>query len=481
MKMITNEEKILAYLQNRMTLGEKTLRAMTLDQKKQPLAKRAVWLVIDKYIRDFQAGKTDPRWVAIPGLRGVGKTTLVAQLYSSIRCDDNHKIYITLDDAMRVLGVSLSQILDCYEKMLGTKFENLERKVYLFLDEVQYDDSWALTLKNLYDKTKNVFIICTGSSALSLQTNPDSSRRINFTRIYPLTFTEYQMVKYKKFPARGVGNQIRTAIFGSKTAAELYGKLNALEKLVDNYWKDVRKNDLEEYLKYGTLPSSLALGSEPLIYPNINQTLNSVLNRDVPQLNAFDKQTIEKLSQILYTVASNDSTSFRKISEAVNLDYKTVVSVFEALEKTELLIRVYPAGSHESQVKKPSKYLFSSPAFRAMYYNLVGSTVEFRDYRGKLFEDVVGMYLFRIFRNVSEASLTYDSDAGGADFVLRPGLDPNDCIVLEASLGQKGSRQVITTLGRVKARYGIVVSTSPLRLDDTKQCISVPLKFFLLI
>jgi predicted AAA+ superfamily ATPase len=379
------------------------------------------------------------------------------------------------------LGVSLGEILEVYQKMLGTDFESLETKVYLFLDEVQYDDSWALTLKNVYDKTKKVFIVCTGSSALSLQTNPDSTRRISFTRIYPLKFTEYQMIKYKRFPIKGLGNAIKQAIFGSKTAEEVLNALKVLAPKVESYWKSVKPSDLEEYLKYGTLPSSLALEREPLIYPNINQTLNSVLNRDVPQLNTFDKQTIEKLSQILYTVASNDSTSFKKISETVQLDYKTVVSVFDALEKTELLIRVYPLGSHQSQSKKPSKYLFSSPAFRAMYYNIVGSTASFDDYKGKLFEDVIGMYLYRIFSTVPEASMTYDSDQGGADFIVRPGLDPNDNIVLEASLGKKGSRQVVTTLGRVKARYGVVVSTSHLRIDATKQCVAVPLEYFLLI
>lgn len=467
---------------NRMTVGEDTLRAMAVSPlSKRKLPRRGVALVIDKYLRNFAKGTAEPRWIAIPGLRGVGKTTMVAQLYLDIECEKDCKIYITLDDATRTLGVNLAEILEVYEHMLGVPFESLKKKVYLFLDEVQYDDTWALTLKTLYDKTKNVFILCTGSSALSLHTNPDSSRRLTMTPIYPLTFTEYQLLKSRHFPIVGLGDRIRRILFQSKNAEEVFEGLKPLESEVGRYWRKVGTKDLQQYLKYGTLPSALALTQESLIYTNINHTLTSVLSRDLPQLNTFDKQTTDKLTQILYIVASNELTSYRKISEAVGLDYKVITSVFDALEKTELLFRIYPYGSHESQMKKPSKYLFTSPAFRAMYYNLVGSVYSYDEYKGKLFEDVVGMYLYRIFSNAGEMSITYDTTPDGADFVLSIGLQPREHIAIEASLGKKGSRQALKTMESVKCKYGLVITSSPLRLDETKTCVAVPLQYFLLI
>jgi len=475
------KEEIKAFLQNRITIGEATLKAMTVGSDGKPFLRRSVALVIDKYIKDFQAGKTEPRWVAIPGLRGVGKTTLIAQLYSSLNCEQGCKIYISLDEALRVLNVSIGEILNVYEEMIGTSFEKLTKPIFIFLDEVQYDSTWGITLKTLYDRTKKVFIICTGSSALSLQTNPDVARRVVFTKIYPLTFTEFQMLKTRKLPIKNLGSEIRKALFNSKTAEELFNQLKSLEKSVIAYWKNIPRTDLSEYLKFGTMPFALSLRHEPLIYSQINQTLNSVLNRDVPQLGTFDKQTIDKLSQILYAVASYDTTSFNKVSGLVGLDIKTVINIFEALEKTELLHRVYPNGSHETQVKRASKYLFTSPAFRAMYYNLIGSTSSFDDYKGKLFEDVVGLYLFRIFSRIQDMNLTYDSAEAGADFIVGSAVSREGKIAIEASLTNKGCEQLINTMKKVSCRYGLLVSNSKLWIDDTKTCISVPLDYFLLI
>lgn len=474
-------DTILAYLNTQLTVGEKILRAKSFDGNR-PLPRRSVALVIDKYLRDFREGKKEPRWVGVPGLRGVGKTTLLAQLYTSLPAANNHKIYLSLDDALRSLGVSIKEILDVYQEILGTTFEELKVPTFIFLDEVQYDKTWAITIKTLYDRTTNVFFLCTGSSALSINTNPDIARRIAITKIYPLTFTEYEMIKNRRFPIQYLASSIREAIFSSNTAEEVYNKLSELSKNVETYWRGLNEqDDVTKYLKFGSLPSALSVGHEPLIYSQINQTLNSVLNRDVPELGTFDKQTIDKLSQILYVVSSYEATSFNKISQMVGLDYRVVSSIFDALEKTELLIRVNPQGAHESQSTKPSKYHFTSPAFRSMYYNLIGSTITFDDYKGKLFEDVVCFYLHRIFSVVPNYAITYDSKEGGADFILGTKLTTDNRIVIEASLGKKGSRQVLTTIERHKSKYGLVISSSPLRIDETKTAVNIPLRYFLLI
>lgn len=479
--MVNKEEEIKAYLKNRMTIGEQSLRAMTYDQNKFKLPRRSVALVVDMHLRNFGYGKTEPRWIVIPGLRGVGKTTLIAQLYSEIKCQEFHKIYLSLDDTSRSLGVTLNELLLAYEKILGKKFEELNNPLYLFLDEVQYDPSWAVTLKTLYDRTKKIFIVCTGSSALSIQTNPDVARRAVFTKIYPLSFTEYRMIKDKIFPFQGLGSKIREAIFNSSTAIEVFEKIQPLEAQIKKYYAGVKEKDFIEYLKFGTLPFALTLAKEVLIYPQISHTLSSVLTRDVPQLNTFDKKTLDKLNQILYTVASYESTSFSQISVTIGLNIKTVESVFEALEKTELLIRVYPYGPHESQVRKPSKYLFSSPAFRSMYYNLTGSVASFNEYKGKLFEDTMALYLYRIYAKIPGVNITYDFAQGGADFIVGHGDDQSSKIVIEASLGKKGNKQVYQTMEKVKTKYGLIVASNPLTIDENKKVVTIPVHTFLLI
>jgi len=72
------------------------------------------------------------------------------------------------------------------------------------------------------------------------------------------------------------------------------------------------------------------------------------------------------------------------------------------------LIKIYPYGSHIAQSRKPLKYLFASPAFRSMYYHMIGNIVSAENASGKLLEDTVD-YLKRFLNGKANASLTYDS------------------------------------------------------------------------
>jgi predicted AAA+ superfamily ATPase len=146
------------------------------------------------------------------------------------------------------------------------------------------------------------------------------------------------------------------------------------------------------------------------------------------------------------------------------------------LEQTEAVTRIYPYGSHRLQVRKPSKYLFTSPAFRAMYFRFIGSTQRQEVYEGKLLEDTVGLYLGRLCKQ-HPVSLTYDSAAGGADFIVR---DDSSSIAVEVGRGQKGFEQVVRTAKKIKAKYGLVISSSELKCNAEQTAIAVPLEFFLL-
>lgn len=473
--------KVITYLQNQIARSSARLRAYTIDNMGKKLPKRNAYFPIEKQLNDFCKGANDPRWIAISGLRGTGKTTLLAQLHTELNLNPEHKLYLSLDESARVLGVSFADILSTYEELLGSAFETLKNPIYLFLDEVQYDKNWGIILKTIYDRSSKVFILCTSSSALALQTNADIARRLFFNTLYPLSFTEYMLIKTGKQPEVALGKSIQEALFSSTTASEVYGKLAKLSQKVNGYWMGIDTLEIDRYLKYGTLPFTLKLNQEPLIYTQINQTLSTVLAKDIPQLTTFDKETIDKLSQILYAVASADIVSLNAIATTVGLNPKTVGSVFDALEKTEVLLRVYPYGSHYKQVRKTSKYLFMSSAYRSMYYNLVGSIFTYQHYKGKLLEDVVGLSLTRTFTNTTTGyALTYDSVSEGADFIVTTRTVPRLNIVIEVSLGEKGVIQAKNTLKRVGGKYGLVVSSSPLILDEDNY-VTVPIQYFLLI
>ena len=76
-------------------------------------------------------------------------------------------------------------------------------------------------------------------------------------------------------------------------------------------------------------------------------------------------------------------------------------------------------------------------------------------------------------------SITYDSAAGGADFIVRKG---SESLVFEVGYGEKSFQQLETTMRKsgVNARYGILISQSPLAIDAEKNTVSIPLSYFLL-
>lgn len=474
-------EKIDSYLRNQLAQADKRLKAYTVDREGRNYFKRSSALILRKYLKDYTQYGKEPRWIAVPGLRGVGKTTLLAQLYTEFRCGPNYKLYISLDEAKTVLGVSLSDILIVYEEILGVVFENLKEPVYIFIDEIQYEENWALILKSLYDRTKKVFIFCTGSSALSIQSNPDISRRVVFEKLYPMSFTEYMMIKKRKTPIAGLGSDLREAILNSETAEKLYLSLQKSHRSVNAYWSNIDRLEIDKYLRYGTLPFTLQYNQEPLIYEQIERTLTNIITKDIPQLGKFDQTTISRMTQILYTIASSDITSLQSLTKNLGMSITTLAEILEVFEKSEVLLRVYPDGSLFGQVKKPSKYLFLAPAYRSMFFNLIGSIITYDNYKGKLLEDAVGLYLSRILGLRFGSALTYDIAPNGADFIVTLNTVKNKRIPIEIGFGSKTFAQVKQTMAKINASYGISVSSSQLVLNEEKDIVSVPLSFFLLI
>lgn len=475
--------QILAFVRNQITQSKVLLKTLACDSQGEKLPYRNVYATLSAYLHNFSKKKGEPRWIAIAGLRGVGKTTILAQLFSNLDVESDKKLYLSLDQTTN-LGFNLQEVLASYEELLGASFETLQAPIFLFLDEVQYQKDWGVTIKTVYDRSRNIFIIATGSSALSLQTNADISRRMVFEKLYPLGFAEYAHAKLHKSLSTALLDRIKKALFFSESAGEVFQKLRKETGEVSQFWAGIERFEVDRYFKYGSLPFSLGFSNEQLIYQQIQKVMDNIISNDVTQLNAFDKPTLSKLSQLLYAVAGADIISINKLAATISLDPKTLIQAFDAFEKTEVLLRVMPYGAHYSQVKKPSKYLFASSAYRAMYYNLVGSVEQYENYKGKLLEDVMGMYLIRLFGNkLGTTSLTHDSAEHGADFILE--VKPRGGkIVIEAGTGTKSKRgfeQTINTLEKVKGKYGLIVSRTHLAFDKKTNCVSVPLEYFLLI
>lgn len=482
-KSIENMDEILKYVQNQLVQAPFRLKSYTQDEQGKKYPQRHIYIKIDKYLRDFlHSPNARERWVIIPGLRGVGKTTILAQLFSnhSQESGERRMLYISLDEVVNVLGSSLKDVLAAYEKILGESFERLTKPVFIFIDEAQYDPKWASVLKSVYDRSNKVFIACSGSSAVSLQTNPDVIRRAVFQKLFPTSFPEFLMIRDGKFPTKDLKKNIKEALFNAESAKDAYGKLKSIEQNVLSVWASIDRHYIDEYLKIGTLPFAIRIRDEARVYQTITLLLDKVINQDVQSLGRFDAKTLSHIKRVLFLLAESDMVSLQKLATTLETSVNTVSNILEILEQAELLIRVMPYGSNTKKVRKPSKYHFMSSAMRSAFLSVAGNEQIFASQKGRLMEDIVAMTLYREFVANSRGSLNYDSVKSGADFILT--IAEKNIIPIEVGIGEKTGTQVRNTMKKIgSAKYGVVICRNDLALLQDANVVKVSLDFFLLI
>lgn len=497
--------------------------------------RRSAYYELEKSLDNFLTDKSPhSQWTIISGLRGVGKTTLLSQLYQHPKADACAKFYLSLDE-LHVAGANMEDIVVAIEHRLKSKIFNASDPLLIFLDEVHFMPQWSLAAKVLYDNSRHLFLVCTGSSAISFWSNPDIGRRAKMISIPPLSFEEFLGIeslygeaaslqfskKRHKSPKTTLlrtnqSLELKQSIFNTSSAKETFNELKALKTQEVKAGSD---DPIEDYINfYGSMPYAAMIkhkhkyyekeleleklskdrtdllqlsnpnkgAAEKEIKDRILQTLNTLFLRDLEILGNFDTKTKNKFLRLLLLLANADSINLRKIAQNLELNVLTVQNMIQALVAGEIIIPVAPLGASLGKIAKSYKYLFNSPALRLalspMYLNSSENIIpaDMSRLKGRLLEDTIAMYLNRLFVNQPIAGiLEYDASAGGADFVIMPHGLKSESIVLEVGYNKTNSSQVAKTLKRFKNKRGIVVTNRPLSLDKSEGVVFIPLNTFL--
>ena len=481
-----SKEMVTQFVARQLTEQSSLLRLLALDENGTPYRQRFIYPVLAKYLEDFLASPANPRWLIIPGLRGVGKSTILAQLYFAFeRRFPGGIFYLSVDQVVKKLNATIFDVVDAYEEVVGGKLHRSQEPRLFLLDEVHYDPEWQSALKALYDNTRKVFVVCSGSSALSLQLTTDVARRATLEKMLPLSFREYLLLSRGGREAeepeavRDLGKAVADALFGSADAREAHGKLSARSGAVRDFYRDHDALRIHNYLRYHALPSTLAMSDPGRIYRHLGSVIDRIVEKDLPDLRVFDRPVLNKVSSLLFLLAAADVSSLHSLARDLGeMDLGTLRAVFDVLEKTELLFRVRPYGSAGRQVRKPSKYLFPAPCLRAALAQPMAPEILESRLKGKLLEDAVGRYLLAEAGGPGGDGPCYDPGEGGADFVLTRGKSR---VVLEVGWGKRDASQVQATLKKIGGDYGILLTDGLLKLDADKRIVTVPLEYFFLL
>ncbi len=469
-KMDQNEkEQLLKYTLAKLAEAPQLVKNH-LEEAGRTLKYRRVYFRIKKHVDDFlmgeQLGDINRRLVVLPGLRGVGKTTMVFQIYDYLknqkRIEQDRLLYFSTDELKAYLGRRILDVADTFiQEVHKTSPVYLEREIFIFVDEAHFDSNWSETAKVLFDKSKKIFMIFTGSSALNLELSVDAARRTTKEIVFPMNFSEYLTLRYERwFPPKDMAESIRDLIFkGDKGAIAEYAisKENELIKKILRINRPIEK-EWEDFVCYRGFPFTLNM---PQIeaHEKIFGMIDRVIEKDIFSIQSFNTETRNTISRILSFLAlqSPGGTSDAKLSERLGVSPTSIRSILDVLEKTHLVFSIKPYGGAGKMIRKPWKYYFLSPSINAAIRFKLGSyDRNSREMFGVLVENMVASYLIRMKETVNmPTGIFYDPDAGGVDFIVRDAKE--NIIPIEVGFGKKDKGQIEKAIKKFNSGYGVII------------------------
>ncbi|RAP51777.1 MAG: hypothetical protein BZ138_04360, partial [Methanosphaera sp. rholeuAM270] len=105
---------------------------------------RSELAIIKEEIDNYLNGYINGRFMVLPGIRGVGKTTLLYETYNYLTRNKNispsQVLYISYDEISHIAQTNIKEVIDIYLKNKhDTKLSLLKKKIFILVDESQYD------------------------------------------------------------------------------------------------------------------------------------------------------------------------------------------------------------------------------------------------------------------------------------------------------------------------------------------------------
>ena len=235
------------------------------------MKKRLLFYEINKYISHKNS-------LIITGMRQVGKTTLMKQVYDSI--NSKNKLWFDFDNPLdqKVFeSIDFNNIYLNLEQMVKDK----NKKIYVFIDEIQNYPMITKVIKYLLDYYSVKFIV-TGSSNFYLKNLfPESlSGRKFLYYLPPLRFKEYLYFKDKLSLKEVMGSTLSSAL-----------------KQISIFKFKKYELDYDNYLKYGGFPEVVTTENKQTKKEILKNIITSFFEKDLKILS--DHKDVRELRDLM--------------------------------------------------------------------------------------------------------------------------------------------------------------------------------------
>lgn len=354
--------------------------------------------------RDFVFPETS-KIVSLIGMRRVGKSYILFSKIDALRTAGEKEkiIYINFDDE-RLSGIKVSNLDEIMTAYYELYPDNIEQKLFLFFDEIQNVDSWALFVKRLYE-TKKFDISITGSSAklLSKELATELRGRTLPFYIYPLSFLEF--LRFKGF-------MFDKNIFYS----------NKLMKL---------KEYFREYMEWGGFPELI---KEELKIETLNSYLDLTIYKDlIERYNIKNYRLIKSLIKHLLSYYSKEfsvNSYYKIIKQEQSVSRETISDYVSYLEDVNFVYFVkrfdYSLKNQELSLKK---WYISDLWFLKLWFS-------FSSNNGQKLENLVCIELKR-----RGLDIYYHRNKKECDFIIRQWWVTTEAIQVSYSLADPETKK----------------------------------------
>ena len=438
---------------------------------------------IRESIDDFINGNVLNRFIVLPGIRGVGKTTLLYQAYHYL-LNDKHIlpeqiIYLSCDDLNNLVDCNIREIVDIYlNNQFNTNLRLLDREIFLLIDESQYDKNWVMSGKIIYDRSEKIFMVFTGSSALNLEYNADAARRMFKRVITPLNYNEHVKLKYD-YSNINLGNSLVDLILNGNIEEAIKYENEVNRDLINNI--EYRSNDWDEYLRYGGFPILARKINFRRLTANIVDMVEKVVNTDMVSIKNFTFENQTNSNRILRYLALQNAgdLSQNNLAKYLKTSQANVKNILDILEKTHLIFSLEAYGTSSKRTKKTKKYYFATSSIRNALSIKSGNTIkDIKQYEGILLENLVASILFNLTqREDNYFTLYYDTNKKkNVDFILQQ--DFKNPVPIEVGRGKKDKKQITHAINYYGADYGIIISDTTNNIEKHGNIIYISPKTF---
>ena len=437
-------------------------------------------------IDNFLDNETINRYIVLPGLRGVGKTTILYQIYEYLEKTKNISpdriLYLSCEDLNRIIECNILETVEYYVKEFhNSSIRTLDKEIFILIDESHYDKNWSLAGKIIYDQTKKIFMIFTGSSALNLEYDAEASRRLIKNTICPLNYSQHLKLKYN-YDTKNISNELFNLLFTSDIE-----KVTKLEKDINTdllNLKNYTSSDWDNYLKFGGFPSVLHESNQRFIYNKLYSSVDTIIRKDLGTIKNITTKSEDQASRLLQSLAQKlpGDVSQNTMANCIKSSPSTANSLLRILEKTHLIFHYEPYVGPNGRAKKSWQYYFASPSIRHAINQYYGfSPMKKEDYEGILVENLVASLLFNLMNceKYFNFNVFFELEKKGVDFLIKKEFDAP--IPIEVGAGNKTKRQIKRAINKFDSNYGFIISNTRNKIEKEDDVIYIPLKTFSMI